>query len=346
MRKALAPPTAEHYYYMDLLRIISALGVIAIHMPYWSGMECYEWRRDLSMSILNSFARFAVPIFFMLSGACNLNRPDFNLRKLFHKTIRLVMLLFFWSTLYGIIDGSKCSGSWREISYRLLFEHYHLWFIYVLVFIYLLIPLLNWIMQERKRSICGIALLLAGMCFAMAMEASHISILAKIGKVFDKTHIPQYSGYIFYFVVGYYLHKIDFSRIVRSVIYFAGCIGCVSTIILTAVFSQGHQYDQDFFRYQNPAILLWASAIFLWVKYSTPEDLSETTGRRIAWLGKATLGIYLSHIFCLNMLLPVFKTPFASAPFLTSLVFIPAIFLFALLITALLQKIKFLRKLV
>ena len=344
--KATTSTDRAHFGYIDILRIISTLGVIAIHMPYFANIQCCEWRRDLPMAALNSIVRFAVPIFFMISGACNLNRSDFSFPKLFRKVGRLLLILFCWSTLYAAIAFFSEKETYGEFFYRILTGHYHLWFMYALILFYLFIPLLDWMMKEKNRFIYGTALIVLAMYLPMLTEISGSTALLRIGEAVDNMHIPQYSGYMFYFMAGYFLHKKSFPGVARKVIYCAGSIGCLLTIFLTICFSQGHKYNQEFFRYQNPAILLWASAIFLWVRYSTPTELSAKSCRCLALLGSATLGIYLAHPLILSMIYPLFKAPFARHPFLTSLVLIPTLFALALLLTAALKKIKFLRNIV
>lgn len=61
--------------YLDLLRIISALAVIVIHLAsdrlVFSTPNSFEWQ---SLNLLNSISRFCVPVFVMISGALFLEK--------------------------------------------------------------------------------------------------------------------------------------------------------------------------------------------------------------------------------------------------------------------------------
>ena len=341
-----ATTSRAHFFYIDILRIVSTLGVIAIHMPYAAKIQCFEWQRDFVMSALNCFARFAVPVFFMISGACNLNRADFSFPKLFRKAGRLLLILFFWSTLYGAIAFFSEKESYGDLFHRILFGHYHLWFLYALFGLYLAIPILNNIMKDGKLALYFMILIVIFKDLPALLELTGVRWCVNGKHLLAQFSMEPISEFTLYFMAGYYLHNLTLSRKVRIVLYISGALSCLATIFLTACISNGRVYNEYFLYCQNPTILLWASAIFTFVKYSAPENLSEKSCRRLAWLGRATLGIYLVHPLILSMIYPLFKKPFGKMPFLTSLVLIPTLFVLALLLTTLLKKIKFLRNIV
>ncbi|MGL5085683.1 MAG: acyltransferase family protein, partial [Clostridium sp.] len=71
-------------YYLDVLRIISILGVILIHdtasnVANLSHIGSESW---WVANILNASFRWAVPIFFMISGALLANKEE-SLKDLF-----------------------------------------------------------------------------------------------------------------------------------------------------------------------------------------------------------------------------------------------------------------------
>lgn len=53
----------------DVLRIVASFSIVLLHVSasYWSVVDIYG-REFMVMTVYNSLTRFAVPVFFMLSG--------------------------------------------------------------------------------------------------------------------------------------------------------------------------------------------------------------------------------------------------------------------------------------
>ena len=92
-------------YYLDILKIISCIAVIVLHtcskdMKLVSPFS----NRYQVLNFFDSVARFAVPIFVMVSGALFLDRnKKIDTKKLYTKNIlRLVIAYIFWSIMYGL----------------------------------------------------------------------------------------------------------------------------------------------------------------------------------------------------------------------------------------------------
>lgn len=153
----------------DLLRIICAFAVVAIHVsspfiwvmtndPQYAGME---FKEDIfNNTVWNVLSRFAVPCFVMLSGAfilANNKNAHFSYfyKKSFHKFF-IPLLLF--SFLYYLCSNILILGRHLLIqkpdvlSWGVFFEpllnwlkggpFYHLWYMYMLVGLYLFAPVL------------------------------------------------------------------------------------------------------------------------------------------------------------------------------------------------------------
>ena len=87
----------KRIYWLDLLRIISILSMILLHVAasfwYVSPSNSYNW---IIMNIYDSLVRFCVPVFLMISGALFLSQKEINIKKLYTKNIlRLLISLIF-----------------------------------------------------------------------------------------------------------------------------------------------------------------------------------------------------------------------------------------------------------
>ena len=80
--------------YFDLLRVISSFAVVVIHVTS-AAMNTTEVSSQTYMAnaLLNSIMRWAVPVFFMISGALFLDpKREVTTKKLFTKINKYYML--------------------------------------------------------------------------------------------------------------------------------------------------------------------------------------------------------------------------------------------------------------
>lgn len=141
----------QRYNNYDLLRIISTIAVILIHVNYmYFQHRAYEPQLNVLYcieSFLNIITRFSVPVFIMISGGFNLkNSKNGNLGEFYKKTI---WKIFFPAAgamiLFLIIDGIRTIigknnillGSIKGI---ITGGFYNLWFLYMLAGLYILTP--------------------------------------------------------------------------------------------------------------------------------------------------------------------------------------------------------------
>lgn len=154
--------TRESNY--DLLRIISAIAVIAIHVSgTWIGAVTNEkifgqfyHNGILATCFYHVLSRFAVPCFIMLSGAFILaDERNADYKKFYRKTfinVGIPTLLFsLYYFLYSFLKAVM--AVWikgREITYLLQpiknwikgAPYYHMWYLYMMIGVYLLVPLI------------------------------------------------------------------------------------------------------------------------------------------------------------------------------------------------------------
>lgn len=95
----------KHIIYLDILRIISTIAVIIIHISaqnwYNTSVSSFEWN---VFNIFDSMFRWPVPIFVMISGTLFLDTNKIiDIKKLYQKNIlRIITAFLFWSAVYSI----------------------------------------------------------------------------------------------------------------------------------------------------------------------------------------------------------------------------------------------------
>lgn len=327
----------ERIVYLDLLRTIATFAVIMLHVfstAFNSQSFCPSWYYAV---VCDGLVRWCVPVFFMISGALFLMPSKIVMFKdvLSKYVLRLVVAYIFWCVVYCLIE--VINGHTLPDDLGVCF--YHLWFLPMLMGIYLLIPLLRKLPTDR-----GLTqyLLIVWLVF------SFVKILPVIPSHFVPLVTNDFVGYVGYFILGYFLSTISFSKRRVFMICVLGVLGGLFTIIGTVVISKNRGNASEwFFRYLCPNIIIMAVAMFVFIKW-----IANKCGKLVLWfvnfVRKDLFGVYLVHVLYLNILLPRIAGLGEGAAF--KVVMYPlvsvAIFVFSLFTTKLIRQIPIIRKVV
>ncbi len=135
--------------WVDLVRVTAMFLVVTIHVSgqltnVWGQIPDDQW---MIANMYGSIARISVPLFFMVSGYLLLPRSE-SLGSFYTKRMPKVVIPFVaWSVIYlswmcGSQPGTCTPDSLRP--YLLLQRSYfHLWFLYSLISIYFIFPVLR-----------------------------------------------------------------------------------------------------------------------------------------------------------------------------------------------------------
>ena len=289
----------ERTFYFDLLRLIAILGVIIIH----ESAECWY---DLDVNstawavtnVYHSQGRWAVPVFVMISGALFLDplrRVD--TKKLYSKNIlRMVTAFLFWSLLYAAFS-SREDFSVKAFAVRFIGGHYHLWFLYMIVGLYIVVPILRCVTRSEKATEYYLAVALV---FTFIIpRLMKLPVLSGYQGAYEKMSFFLTLGYTGYFVAGYYLSVKELNKKQRAVLYILGIVGQIAGIVLTWSDSVrlGHASD-TYNGYLTLAVLAQSVAVFVLGKYALSRiRLSERGEKLVLALSRDCFGVYLVHPF-------------------------------------------------
>ena len=319
---------------MDIASVVSMVMVILIHVGaiswYDPPFSLYPWG---VINIMDIFARFCVPVFLMMSGYLFLD-PKRNIptKKIYTRYLpRLVTAFLFWGFLYAVITSglltqrTLSNGVGVKLIQDTLWGHYHMWYLYVIISMYILTPALRAIAADRK------ALkyfLVAGYIVSYAIPGIMMIpvIYEHAGRYFNRFEFFFFSGYVFYYVAGYYMATEDFSEKAKKIIYLLGLLGFAGTVITVTAYVITVQYpDSTYHEYYTAGLPLYSLAAFLFFKEKFKEVNPDTKIMKIVmWLSRLSFGVYLAHDFGLIVfkkigLTPMICTPFISMPLLTIL---------------------------
>ena len=135
----------QRVLYIDALRVLACMFVVVLHQSAQkfdkAAVGSYEWT---VFNVYDSLTRWAVPVFVMISGALFLDpAKEIRLKTLCRKNLlRIGTAFLFWSALYSIVDY-LCGTRLRDVVSGFITGHVHLWFLYMIGGLYLIVPLLR-----------------------------------------------------------------------------------------------------------------------------------------------------------------------------------------------------------
>ncbi|WP_256008996.1 acyltransferase [Desertivirga xinjiangensis] len=286
----------------DNLRVVATISMVLLHivapiLPKFNVVGNVLWH---SGNMLDSMLRFCVPVFVMLSGAL-LFQKEYTLGEFMRKRLfRVIIPFLFWSLIYIIykLTNSRLEfqSAGRFIANQLIHgASYHLWYIYMIIGLYLFIPVLGpWIRA------CSMNQLRYFLLIWIITLFFNLPLLDNYKPTFQ---LSYFSGYIGYLVLGYYLSRRkyvgkDWPVRLPLGLFFAGALlTAAGTYFIT---SQGGKFSTILYRYQTPNVMISSVGIFMLISnYKFRFSVSERVRN---FLCKHSYGIYLSHVLILTEL--------------------------------------------
>lgn len=308
--------------YIDVLVALSAVSVVFLHTNgiFWRHPTGFLWWNS---GFIESLFYFAVPIFFMVSGATLLDYRERYSTKLFLKkrASRTFIPFIFWSFLAALLTFVKH----REIDTPLNFViniincNYMtiFWFFIPLFACYFSIIVLSKIKDNTK--------LLWGMVIWAFLSYSIIPFINSVLAIRINPNVlsPISGGYILFILLGFLLANSNFQRKYRYFIYTLGILGFflhwTGTILITPV-EEGSKINRLFKGYLNFPSVFYSVFIFILIKSCDLSNFSKLPIIKI--IKNNSLGIYLLHGFILAYIIPKLNIDVSSfsyrlgAPFL------------------------------
>ena len=273
---------------------------------FWEFSTGRYW---FSANILESFWYFAVPVFFMISGATLMDYGKrYNLKVYFKKRIHKTGIPFLFWCLVGLVfklvtDQSfhakdiTLSNLWDGIVGTSYVPIY--WFFIPLFVCYLCIPLFAAVPQEkRKRK--RLFMYLVGLDFVCNSLAPFLI------QVFHLTikwpfHIEAMGGYLIYILLGYLLSRFDLPTRYRYLLYVLGILGLLAHIMGTYELSMvAGKIIQTYKGYLNVPCLFYSAAVFIFFKIHSCRIMNKMGGI-IRFLKDYTFAVYMLHWFVMTI---------------------------------------------
>ncbi|MGI6370654.1 MAG: acyltransferase family protein [Ignavibacteria bacterium] len=330
---------------IDTLRTVATILVVLLHTTgkYMKiGMESLNFDENFWLSLsINAFTRVSVPIFVLISGMFLLGRTE-SLQKSFSRLINRVLIpLIFWTILYISLNILMSISSGNSIDIGAILKSlilgqptYHLWYLFMLLGLYLITPIINYsIPNISEKTLWKITLAL--FIFGIFNEL-YDSLLGN--KVLFLLWFVNYLGYyLFGYLIKSYNKKI--SNYILIPTYLLSCI----LISIFSVWTIKYNNNIYFFGNLTPLVILGALSLLIFFKQL---NLQENYFSKIAYL---TFGIYLIHpgvLYAIDFFMKLTNlTTFQNLYIIIPLKFTITFFV-SLFIAYVFSKIKILKKVI
>lgn len=281
----------QRIVYLDVVRVVACLMVIIQHSPMPSTGE----DNSVLLSAIFFLSYPCVPLFFMVSGALLLPVENLSSGSLMFIRNRLLKVLFptlFWTFFYLIVWNQPIE--WVKVLSIPFSPQGHgvLWFMYVLIGLYLIAPVIShWLRQSSKKELNFYLAL-----WFITLSFTHLENVLLISKGYNNI-LCYLGGYIGYFVLGYYLHTyISFQDRDKSLL-------AIVLLVVPIIIYGTCKYIGIPFSFSAYLSLLTASMSISWflgVKVFVQKfPLADNKAHVIERVSNLSFGIYLMHIYFL-----------------------------------------------
>lgn len=285
---------------LDLLKAAATFAVVKLH----SG--CFGFVG----TILQYMCGFAIPIFFMVSGALLLNRPQgISKEYVARRIVRILGLIFVWNLAVVILAMIRHKTLIFPLEYMLqaIFQNgylWHFWYLWSLLFLTALSPVIARIFaSETKRTALFIALLM--LCFFLSLATGY-----QHGKYHLEIHVPQSFrlwSHLLYFCLGGVIYRYGRAEVPSVLIRKHRGFVCTSLVLLWVSVAMvqynicaGTAFSSPEYCFSNPVIILFNVIFFTVFLALKGEGLSHS--RIFQAVSQDSLGIFILHPFVIGIL--------------------------------------------
>lgn len=346
----------KYILYFDLLNIFACFAVVALHVN--GAVHTFAKTRNwVSCMFIEALFYFAVPVFFMLTGATLMNyRKRYDTGAFFKKRIFKTFVPFMIWSIIGICwsifytKGMKISDintPAKFISAVINCKGMGIyWFFPALFSVYLTIPLFSLVDEDKRIGKKGIFTYLILVYIMLNVLLPFVCRLTGI-QWNSALNAVSCGGYVVWFLIGYLLANTDINKKFRILIYILGLIGFFMYFYLTVQnsFKTG-KFDKTYAGYMNIPAMLMGTAVFVFFKYGKWNSIEkhEKAVRFVRNLSSASFGVYLIHYYLKDFSIRHFGIDPRSTLYRIVGTFI--IYGLSVIIVRVIQKIPVIRKMV
>ena len=293
---------------VDLIRAMAIVGVILLHaandltIQQMGQLEIVRW---WTVDIYQSLGRIGVPLFVMLTGALLLQpMKNESISGFFKKRwARIGLPFIFWGAAYFAYDFlvlHQAITTNAIVQGILTGPYYHFWYLYMLIGLYLLTPILRILVAHSDIKVMKYFAILwflgtAIIPFAGLLTTYHLD-----------SNVLTITGMVGYFILGSVLLTVKMRRSLVVMIMSLGiALTVIGTYALAATIGGGTMFF--FQEYLSPTMILASVMLFLLLtNLKPPEENKEVNpskkNKLLKLISQNTLPLFLFHVMVLESL--------------------------------------------
>ena len=320
---------SQRLYWVDLLRLMAMLMVIAAHcVDIYNATPQSDPMNGFWGAFIGSLMRPSVPLFAMMTGLLLLPVKESATEFYKRRIPRVLIPMILWSVIYylipwftGVVGLDKSvittlfpyeyaptqelGDALRNIAQiPFTFNGYttHMWYLYMLIGLYLLMPFISAWLEKRDTTLTN-TFMVMWLCSLSLPYLQHLVAPALFGECawngFGTFH--YFAGFAGYLVLGHLLAKrspMPLRKIVAMcvMLYISGFIITYTGFASMAVkysYEEAPELLELFWQFCSPNVVLMALGIFLVVQRI---NITSTRAQRLLEATtKCSFGTYLMH---------------------------------------------------
>ncbi len=305
---------SSYNFSADIIRVLAISGVLFIHIvhPVNNNPDLFGkivWWIGIAIDALS---RISIPLFVLLSGYFLLNKDESFAQSLKRTAIRIGIPLLFWLLFYTWWYSRPLTLPYFDsslITNLFIVNVFHFYFLIIMLGLYTVAPLIRSYLRATTKIEHKKLMILLLSIGVVEVIGQYILQRCAMDNIF--TYWIPYSGL---FVAGFVLGNAAKSINATKPLLITYFVGLIATIIFSYLHYLWKIQDINFLGsegciayysdyYMSIPVLLMALPAFVLLlrsKYLFLNKKYFTTSIRS--LSKAVFGIYLSHLFILNIL--------------------------------------------
>ena len=315
------PKTSKRYFGIDLIRVVACFLVMQTHAGeiYYieDNGDLIRNEKNIWPGIFNSLARVCVPLFVMISGYLLLPmKTDYStfLKKRFIRvSFPFIAFCIFYDIYYyirGVIDVKTMLINIPKIFINYGSELGHLWFMYMIMGVYLLIPIFSpWIKSAKKEHFYFYFVIWLISSFSCYI---HLAFPQIWGEVYwnNNTVVQGFIGDFGYAVLGAFikLHLKEKNLYILGIIlYLIGSGFTMFGFLYKREEATTCEEIEVTWKFDSINVVIATFGVFLLLR--KVECKNEKVVKIFNDIALKSYGMYLIHIFFLQFFKYVFDAP-------------------------------------
>lgn len=321
---------------LDLLRVVACYLVMHQHASEFYYVTqtgaVVQNQNTFWIGIITSLGRISVPLFVMISGFFLLPMKD-TTPVFFRKRMTRVLYPFlFWCVGYAVFFMFYRGDTLSQMGLNILqipvnfgVDVGHLWYIYMLIGLYTLVPVLSpWLRSCSKKELQFYLWIWA---FTTLLPYIHLLFPGICGECFwNPTPMLYYfTGFVGYLLLGYYIKAYGSLSVAKSLLLVVVGYAVTASVYCSRIYQVTHVSDLELsWSFCSLNVVMMTYGVFSLFKAINCSRENAVT-RWISDVSAKSYGMYLAHIMVLDLYFlffgHTFSTTLVSVPLLAVLTF-------------------------